>query len=64
MIKTHFLFFLFFFLLQDLDYLTTALQVGKTELEAAEHFLRLIRESSENVRARLNFAVHILANPG
>jgi len=49
---------------KDLEYLRTALQVGKTELEAAEHFLRLIRESYENVRARLNFAVHILANPG
>uniref|UniRef100_A0A7S4L9J6 PI3K/PI4K catalytic domain-containing protein n=1 Tax=Paramoeba aestuarina TaxID=180227 RepID=A0A7S4L9J6_9EUKA len=48
---------------KDLRYLRTALQVGKTNLEAEKHFERLIHQSFDNVRARLNFAVHILANP-
>ena len=67
-----FLFCSFFFLpgipriqqSKDLLYLKTALQVGQTNEEAEKHFERLIHQSYENVRARLNFAVHILANPG
>ena len=49
---------------KDLNYLTHALQVGQSEENANNHFKSLINISIENLRARLNFAIHILANPG
>jgi phosphatidylinositol kinase/protein kinase (PI-3 family) len=48
---------------KDMGYLRTALQIGRSDEDASSHFTSLIFESFENLRARLNFAIHILANP-
>ncbi len=48
---------------EDLNYLREAFALNKTDVEATQHFTKLIHETLKMKSIQLNFAIHILANP-
>lgn len=47
----------------DIQYISQALVLNKTDEEATLHFSKLIEESLESMSTQLMFVTHIIAHP-